>query len=182
MAKTKSEQGFEILPLMPLRGMILFPHATMDLDVGREQSIKAVEKAMESDQRIFVVPQKNMNVEDPKQGDMNPVGTIARIRQVLHITGSMLRVLVEGEHVPQAFLARTTPHQLGICDVLAAARLSDTMPKHLTLYGIEPKQLDVGIGLSPEVEAGMEKTIGAVVTQLRHFGYEVKPNGIQSEY
>ena len=97
MAKTKNEQGFEILPLMPLRGMILFPHATMDLDVGREQSIKAVEKAMESDQRIFVVPQKNMNVEDPKQGDMNPVGTIARIRQVLHITGSMLRVLVEGE-------------------------------------------------------------------------------------
>lgn len=91
-------------------------------------------------------------------------------------------VMVEGEHVPKAFLARTTPHQLGICDVLAAAQLSDTMPRHLTLYGIEPKHLDVGIGLSPEVEAGMEKTIGAVVTQLRHFGYEVKPNGIQSEY
>ena len=91
-------------------------------------------------------------------------------------------VLVEDEHVPKAFLARTTPHQLGICDVLAAAQLCDTMPKRLTLYGIEPKQLEVGIGLSPEVEAGMEKTIGAVVTQLRHFGYEVKPNGIQSEY
>ena len=56
------------------------------------------------------------------------------------------------------------------------------MPKHLTLYGIEPKSLDVGIGLSPEVEAGMEKTIGAVVEQLRHFGYEVKSNGIKSEY
>ncbi|MGD9947615.1 MAG: HyaD/HybD family hydrogenase maturation endopeptidase [Desulfobulbus sp.] len=91
-------------------------------------------------------------------------------------------VMVEGEHVPKAFLARTTPHQLGICDVLAAAQLCDTMPGSLTLYGIEPKQLDVGIGLSPEVEAGMEITIGAVVQQLRHFGYEVKPNGIQSEY
>ena len=91
-------------------------------------------------------------------------------------------VMVEGEHVPKAFLARTTPHQLGICDVLAAAQLCDTMPKHLTLYGIEPKQLDVGIGLSPEVEAGMEKTIGAVVEQLRHFGYEVKRNGIKSEH
>jgi hydrogenase maturation protease len=91
-------------------------------------------------------------------------------------------VLVEGEHVPKAFLARTTPHQLGICDVLAAAQLCDTMPTSLTLYGIEPKQLEVGIGLSPEVEAGMEKTIGAVVNQLRHFGYEVKPNGIQSKY
>ena len=97
MAKTKDEQGYETLPLMPLRGMILFPHATMDLDVGREQSVKAVEKAMASDQRIFVVPQKNMNVDDPKQEDMNPVGTIGRVKQVLHITGSILRVLVEGE-------------------------------------------------------------------------------------
>ena len=91
-------------------------------------------------------------------------------------------VMVEDEHVPRAFLARTTPHQLGICDVLAAAQLCDAMPKRLTLYGIEPKQLDVGIGLSPEVEAGMEKTIGAVVEQLRHFGYEVKRNGIKSEH
>ena len=89
-------------------------------------------------------------------------------------------IMVEGEQVPRAFHARTTPHQLGICDVLAAAQLTDIMPKHLTLYGIEPKQLDVGIGLSPEVQAGMEKTIRAVVDQLRHLGYEVKRNGIES--
>ena len=89
-------------------------------------------------------------------------------------------IMVEGEQVPRAFHARTTPHQLGICDVLAAAQLTDIMPKHLTLYGNEPKQLDVGIGLSPEVEAGMEKTIRAVVDQLRHLGYEVKRNGIES--
>ena len=91
-------------------------------------------------------------------------------------------IMVEGEQVPRAFHARTTPHQLGICDVLAAAQLTDIMPKHLTLYGIEPKQLDVGIGLSPEVEAGMEKTIRAVVDQLRHLGYEVKRNGIESAH
>ncbi len=91
-------------------------------------------------------------------------------------------IMVEGDQVPRAFLARTTPHQLGICDVLAAAQLTDTMPRHLTLYGIEPKQLDVGIGLSPEVRAGMEKTIRAVVEQLRHYGYEVKRNGIESAH
>ena len=91
-------------------------------------------------------------------------------------------VMVEGEHVPKAFLARTTPHQLGICDVLAAAQLCETMPEHLTLYGIEPKQMEVGIGLTPEVEAGMEKIINAVVDQLRHYGYEVKHNGIESEH
>ena len=91
-------------------------------------------------------------------------------------------VMVEGEHVPKAFLARTTPHQLGICDVLAAAQLCETMPEHLTLYGIEPKQMEVGIGLTPEVEAGMEKIINAVVDQLRHYGYEVKHTGIESEH
>lgn len=91
-------------------------------------------------------------------------------------------VMVEGEHVPKAFMARTTPHQLGICDVLAAAQLTEIMPKHLTLYGIEPKRMEVGIGLTPEVQAGMEKIICAVVDQLRHYGYEVKHNGIESEH
>ena len=91
-------------------------------------------------------------------------------------------IMVENEQVPRAFLNKTTPHQPGICDVLAAAELTDALPKHLTLYGVEPKRLDVGIGLSAEVEAGMEKVISAVVEQLRHSGYEVKRNGIESEH
>ena len=62
------------------------------------------------------------------------------------------------------------------------AELTDALHKHLTLYGVEPKRLDVGIGLSAEVEAGMEKVISAVVEQLRHSGYEVKRNGIESEH
>ncbi|MBM9512869.1 HyaD/HybD family hydrogenase maturation endopeptidase [Desulfogranum marinum] len=91
-------------------------------------------------------------------------------------------VLVAGEDVPQVFLTSISPHQLGISDVLAAAQLTDTLPRELFLYGIEPKNLDVGIGLTPEVEAGMEKVISAVVEQLRNFGYEVKSNGIKSEH
>ncbi|NLD33272.1 MAG: endopeptidase La [Clostridiales bacterium] len=101
MAGTKTTASPRVLPLMPLRGMILFPHTTMDFDVGRPPSIKAVEKAMERDQRIFIVTQKNTDVEDPKLKDLNPVGTIARIKQVLQITGGMLRVLVEGEQRAQ---------------------------------------------------------------------------------
>ncbi len=61
-------------------------------------------------------------------------------------------------------------------------RVTDALPGHLTLYGVEPKRLDVGIGLSAEVEAGMEKVISAVVEQLRHSGYEVRHNGIESEH
>lgn len=91
-------------------------------------------------------------------------------------------VLVEGEDVPKVFLTSISPHQLGISDVLAAAQLTDCMPDKLFLYGIEPKELEVGIGLTPEVEAGMEKVISAVVEQLGNFGYKVKSNGIKSEH
>ena len=87
-------------------------------------------------------------------------------------------VMIEGEDVPKAFLTSISPHQLGISDVLAAAQLTENLPEHLILFGIEPKELEVGIGLTPEVEAGMEKVISAVVEQLRNFGYEVKSNGI----
>lgn len=91
-------------------------------------------------------------------------------------------VLIEGEDVPKAFLNSISPHQLGISDVLAAAQLTDCLPGQLFLYGIEPKNLEVGIGLTSEVEAGMEKIISAVVEQLRNFGYEVKSDGIKSEH
>ncbi len=91
-------------------------------------------------------------------------------------------VKIEGEDVPKSFLTSITPHQLGISDVLAAAALTDTLPKKMVLFGVEPKQLDVGIGLSPEVETGMEKIIDVVVEQLRNYGYEVERNGIKSEH
>lgn len=90
--------------------------------------------------------------------------------------GTVIRV--EDEHVPRAFLNRTTPHQLGICDVLAAAEFTEIMPDRLILFGIEPKNLDIGLELSLEVQTAMEKVVHAVVEQLRQFGYEVKPNGI----
>ncbi len=87
-------------------------------------------------------------------------------------------IKVEDEHVPKAFLTRTTPHQLGICDVLAAAQLTESLPEKLILFGIEPKCLKVGLELSAEVQTAMEHVVHAVADQLRQFGYEVKYNGI----
>jgi hydrogenase maturation protease len=91
-------------------------------------------------------------------------------------------VMIEDEDVPRSFLSSISPHQLGISDVLAAAALTDILPKKMILLGVEPKQLEVGIGLSPEVENGMEKIIDTVVEQLRNFGYEVEENGIESKH
>jgi len=97
MARLTKETTQRTLPLMPLRGMMLFAHTSMDFDVGRGPSIAAVEKAMANDQRVFIITQKDTETQEPKLGDLYTVGTIARIKQVLHVSGNMLRVLVAGE-------------------------------------------------------------------------------------
>ncbi len=82
-------------------------------------------------------------------------------------------VLVEDEAVPRLMLTRTSPHQIGICEVLATAQLTGKMPKRLLFFGIEPKSLEVAMGLSPEVSQALDKALDAVVSSLRDLGHEV---------
>ena len=82
-------------------------------------------------------------------------------------------ILVEDEAVPRLMLTRTSPHQIGICEVLATAQLTDKVPQRLLLFGIEPKNLEVAVGLSPEVSEGLEKALHAVVDTLRAMGHEL---------
>lgn len=84
------------LPVLPLRGMMVFPHMVLHFDVGRPKSVAALEKAMMDDQRIFLVAQKDSEVDEPHDADLNRVGTIAQIKQVLNLPGDSIRVLVEG--------------------------------------------------------------------------------------
>jgi hydrogenase maturation protease len=83
-------------------------------------------------------------------------------------------VRVEGEDVPATFMERITPHQLGISDLLATASLTDDLPAKMVLFGIEPKELDLGLSLSAEVENSLDTIINAVIDELHNFGYEVK--------
>lgn len=87
----------ETLPLLPLRGIALFPGIMVHFDVGREKSILALEKAMESDQRLFAVAQRNFSTEDPYLGDLYSMGTVVRIRQVVKLPDGVFRVLADGE-------------------------------------------------------------------------------------
>ena len=86
--------------------------------------------------------------------------------------GTVLKV--EGEDVPAQFRTRISPHQLGISDLLAAAALTDELPKRLVLFGIEPKEIVLGIGLSPEVRNGLDHLLEVVVDDLRSIGCVVK--------
>mgnify|MGYP000902969387 FL=1 len=85
------------LPLLPLRGMIVFPFMIIHLDVGRERSVAALEEAMVRDRQILLVAQKVAEVDEPKSVDLFGVGTVAEVRQLLKLPGGALRVLVEGQ-------------------------------------------------------------------------------------
>ncbi len=84
------------MPLIPLRGISVFPYMVLHFDVGRERSIKALEQAMIKDQRIFLTSQKNIEVETPKNGEFYEIGTVCKIKQMLKLPGDAIRVLVEG--------------------------------------------------------------------------------------
>lgn len=91
-----NEEGYLILPMIPLRGMTIFPNMVMHFDIGREKSINALEKAMIKNQHIFLASQKDENTDLPTIDDFYHTGTIARIKQMLKLPGDTIRVLVEG--------------------------------------------------------------------------------------
>lgn len=93
---TKRKSKTIRIPLMPLRGLMIFPHMVLHFDVGRPRSIAALEAAMLEGQQIFLSAQKDGEVENPTAEDICRVGTIALIKQVLNLPGDSLRVLVEG--------------------------------------------------------------------------------------
>ncbi len=86
-----------MLPIIPLRGLMVFPYMVLHFDVGRAPSIQALEEAMLKEQKVFLVAQKDSEVEDPEDDDLCKVGTVAKIKQVLNLPGDALRVLVEGK-------------------------------------------------------------------------------------
>lgn len=84
------------LPLLPLRGMVVFPGTLLNFDVGRKKSAFAINEAMKADQMIFLVAQKDIRTEEPTAESFHAMGTVARIRQLLHVSGENIKVSVEG--------------------------------------------------------------------------------------
>ncbi|MBQ1806842.1 MAG: endopeptidase La [Ruminococcus sp.] len=90
------------LPVLPLRGMVVFPKAVIHFDVGRKQSIAAINKAMREDQLIFLAAQKDPVVNDPKLIDLYSIGVVAKIVQVLKQPDDVTRVVLEGKYRAKA--------------------------------------------------------------------------------
>lgn len=101
----------ERMPVLALRGLTVFPKNTIHFDVGREKSVRALDKAMSADQRIYLVTQKDILQDDPELKDLYPMGTVAHVRQILKVSGDTVRVLVYGEYRAKITdVVKTTPY------------------------------------------------------------------------
>lgn len=91
----KSEK--QSLPMVALRGMTIMPEMVVHFDVSRQRSIAAIQEAMVEDQKIFMITQKDLETENPKQEDLYEVGTVGTIKQIIKLPKHIMRVLVSGE-------------------------------------------------------------------------------------
>ena len=93
---TTTERERLVLPVLPLRDVVVFPHMVIPLFVGRDKSIRALDIAMEGDKRILLVAQKSAETDDPGAADLYPTGTLAQVLQLLKLPDGTIKVLVEG--------------------------------------------------------------------------------------
>ena len=84
------------LPLIPLRGLTVFPGMVLHFDVGRKKSIAAIERAMQGDRLVFLSYQIDSFIENPVREDISKIGVVAEVRQILKLPDGNIRVLIEG--------------------------------------------------------------------------------------
>lgn len=115
-----------LIPLLPLRDVVVYPHLVIPLFVGRSKSVKALELASEGNKQILLVAQKSANKDDPEANDLHDVGTIATVLQMLKLPDGTVKVLVEGvqrakiidfTETDECFAARTELIEESVSDV-----------------------------------------------------------------
>ena len=95
--KVKITRNVSVLPAIALRGLVVFPNNIVHFEVGRAKSIAAIQAAMHANSSVFLVAQKEMDVEEPTMPDLYAYGVIAEIKQVLRVSDDLVKVLVEGK-------------------------------------------------------------------------------------
>lgn len=116
------------LPILALRGMVVFPEQTVHFEVGRKKSVLALEEAMKRDQMFLLMPQRDIAVDDPDLDDLFPIGTVAKVKQVLKAQGETIRVLVTG--ICRARIQELTqnePYLFGVAASVPDAQTADNL-------------------------------------------------------
>lgn len=170
------------MPLLPLRGIVVFPNMIINFDVGRKKSIQAVEKSMIDDQLIFLVAQKEMDIDDPAPEDLFKVGTVAKIKQILKLPGNVIRILVEGknraiiknyeetEEFFQVQLKEEEEAETSETEKQAMVRIAENVIEE---YGKVNQRIDLG-NIKNMLELGDLGTIGDQIASNVQLPYEEK--------
>ena len=116
------------LPILALRGMVVFPEQTVHFEVGRKKSVLALEEAMRRDQMLLLMPQRDIAVDDPDLDDLFPIGTVAKVKQVLKAQGETIRVLVTGVcRAGVQELTQKEPYLSGVAASVPNTQTADTL-------------------------------------------------------
>ncbi|NLT39623.1 MAG: endopeptidase La [Clostridiales bacterium] len=130
----ESEKKLLTLPMVALRGLTVFPDMTVNFDAGREKSIRALDIAMRTGRRVFLITQRDVVTDDPKREDLYTTGTIAKVEQILKTQGEGVRVLVEG--IDRGRLISITDNEVthtATVEVLPKSERTATTPKEEAL-------------------------------------------------
>ncbi len=127
----------QLIPVLPLRDVVVYPHMVIPLFVGREKSILALEAAMADNKKVLLLAQKNAEVDDPGQGDLYKIGTLSTILQMLKLPDSTIKVLVEGgDRVSVDSLLETNEYYSASVQPLEKANLVDDREAEVLLRSV----------------------------------------------
>jgi len=116
------------LPILALRGLAIFPDQTIHFEVGRKKSVLALEKAMDNNQELLLVPQRDITVDDPDLAGLYPIGTVAKVKQILRTQTDTIRVLVTGLYRARIHdLTQNEPFLEGIVMSIPETEVADTL-------------------------------------------------------
>jgi len=129
---TATGAALDVLPVLPLRDVVVYPQMVIPLFVGRDKSMRALERAMEGERQILLVAQKSPDIDDPAIKDLHEIGTLAGVLQLLKLPDGTVKVLVEGQ-------ARVAIEQYQDESGMLTARSRVIEP----VYGLKERELDV---------------------------------------
>ncbi len=130
------------MPVLALRGLVVFPEQTVHFEVGRVKSVLALEEAMKKDQTLLLMPQKDISKDDPDLKDLYAMGTVAKVKQILRGQGETIRVLVTGLYRARIQeLTQAEPYLFGVVASVPSTEMLDNLNARAlrreanTLYG-----------------------------------------------
>jgi ATP-dependent Lon protease len=131
------QQDRQLIPVLPLRDVVVYPHMVIPLFVGREKSILALEAAMSDNKKILLLAQKNAEVDDPGQEDLYQIGTLSTILQMLKLPDGTIKVLVEGgDRVTVDSLLETNEYYSAAIQLLEKSSLVDDREAEVLLRSV----------------------------------------------